>query len=126
MSEFLEANGILVLVFAFALLCLIAIMAPIIYFVYQWRSVRQTQIEAGLQKAEMDAYLKQQMLDRGMSVSEIKTVLESGSGGSGLGEMLKKFGLEPGQWRNWKGNCHSFGKMWGNWDKSRAKMPGQG
>jgi hypothetical protein len=121
MSEFLEANGILVLVLGFVLLSLVVTIAPVVYFIYQWRWVRQSQIDAGLQKAELEAYLKREMLNRGMSASDIKAVLDSGSG-TAFGGVLKTMGISESQWRDFRNKCQGFGKLWANCGKQRANL----
>jgi hypothetical protein len=69
MPEFLN-NSTIIFWFAIVLICVV----PTISF--YWYKIR---------RAEMDTALKQDMLERGMSAEEIKTVLEASSHGDAKG-----------------------------------------
>ncbi len=59
-------------VFVFLVLLLLLIGTLTIFLAIQWRKIRL---------AEMEAVLKQDMLNRGMSADEIRTVLETSMAG---------------------------------------------
>jgi hypothetical protein len=77
MSEFLAANSTLVLILAFILLAVSALLTPFVVAVIQWRLVRHAEIDAAAHWAELEATLKREMLNRGMSAADIRQVLES-------------------------------------------------
>jgi hypothetical protein len=111
MSEFVAANSTLVLILGFILLALSAVLTPFIVFALQWRMVRQAEIEASVQKAEMDAHLKSEMLNRGMSAADIRQVLDAPVEGAKCnGAQAKK---------HWQGFAKKWGRMCGVFGKSR-------
>jgi hypothetical protein len=69
MPEFL-ANSTFIFWAAIVLICVVPTIS------YHWYKIR---------RAEMDTALKQDMLQRGMSAEQIKTVLEASSHGEGTG-----------------------------------------
>jgi hypothetical protein len=132
MQEFLANNGTALVVFSFVLLTVVALLAPVVVFVVQWRRVRQADIEAALYRAELEVSLKKDMLNKGMSADEIQKVLQAsasqrcappefpavfaeffnqaaaqGEAGKAGWEALEKNWKEFG--KGWK----KFGKMWG-------------
>jgi hypothetical protein len=117
MSDFLAANSILVLILAFVLLALSAILTPFVVAVIQWRLVRHAEIDASAHRAELEAALKREMLNRGMSAADIRQVLDShtdavrtaGDGGNADGK--ERFG------KKWA----ALGRMWAAWGKARHR-----
>jgi hypothetical protein len=125
MSDIVAANGMLVLILGFVLLALVAVLTPLVVAVLQWRLVRQSEIEASLQKAEWDAALKREMLERGMSAADIGQVLEShtsaASGSSASSEAFIKDKLGEKDWRAIGRKWAAFGRMWGAGAKSKHR-----
>jgi hypothetical protein len=128
-NEFLARHGTEFLVFAFILLTLAALLAPCLLFLHHWRKVREAEIEAGVARAELQAALKHDMLNRGMSANEIQVVLAAGThantsppsgpaapspGPSPQAEAAKE---ESGGncWEAFAKKWEEFGKQWGDW-----------
>ena len=94
-----------------------AILTPFVVAVIQWRMVRHAEIEASAHRAELEAELKREMLNRGMSAADIRQVLDShtdavraaGEGGNAGGK--ERFG------KKWA----AFGRMWAAWGKARHR-----
>jgi hypothetical protein len=76
MQEFAAGHGTALVVFGFVLLLVGLILSPVFLFIVQWRRVRQAEIDASLQKAELDMSLKQDLANRGLSADDILKVLQ--------------------------------------------------
>jgi hypothetical protein len=117
MSEFLAANSILILILAFVLLALSAILTPFVVAVVQWRMVRHAEIEASAHRAELEAELKRDMLNRGMSASDIRQVLESHTDAvRSAADRCNADGKERFG-KKWA----ALGRMWAAWGKARHR-----
>ena len=94
MQELLNNHGPEVFVVTLVLLGTVAVVVPLVCFTVQWAKVRQAEIEALTYRAELEATLKQEMLNRGMSADEMRQVLEATPGTTrpfaGLFGFLKK------------------------------------
>ena len=67
----------MVLVFGFVLLLVGLVLSPVFFWIVQWRRVAKSEIEALLQKADMEAALKQDLVNRGMSADDIVKLLHA-------------------------------------------------
>jgi hypothetical protein len=111
-SDFLAANSTLVLVLGFGLITLTAVLTPVVLFLFQWRLLRQAEIDAGLQKAELESALKREMLNRGLSAADIRTVMEAHADRMAAPRGPAK---EEEAEKGWEGVVRkwaAFGRMW--------------
>src|SRR5438105_480714 len=112
MQELLNRYGTELFVLSIILLAVVAFVVPVVCFLIQWTKVRQAEIEALMYRAELEATLKQEMLNRGMSGEEMRQVLEATPGGSrpfaGLFGFLRKK------------KCYGDGKAWDEFGKKWA------
>lgn len=123
MQEVLANNGPEVFILALVLLGVTALVVPLVCFTIQWAKVRHAEIEALMYRAELEASLKQEMINRGMSAEEIRKVLEAapgaGRGFAGLFDFLKR------KKQNWDGKCWAdlekkwadLGHKWGDFGR---------
>jgi hypothetical protein len=117
MSDLLAANSILVLILAFVLLALSAILTPFVVAVIQWRMVRQAEIDASAHRTELEMSLKREMLNRGMSAADIRQVLESHTDAvrpaadDGHADGKERLG------KKWA----ALGRMWAAWGKAHHR-----
>jgi hypothetical protein len=126
MQEFLTHNGTELVVFGFILLVVGVVSGAVCFHAVQWRKVRQAEIDAFLSKTELEASLKQDLVNRGLSADEIKQILEASLGGpsrpAGFAAFFRglfkraecakaKAGLKD--WEGLGKQWEDFGKMWG-------------
>jgi hypothetical protein len=118
MHEILMYNPEMVIVFVFILLMVTALLTPVVIFILQWRQVRQAQLDAAVYRTELDAYLKKDMLNRGMSGAEIKLVLEASASGRSFVATATEDASKRATAAD--ANREDFGKMWADFGKHLA------
>jgi len=112
MQEMLSNYGTELFVLSIILIGVSGTVIPMICFSIQWAKVRQAEIEALMYRAELEATLKQEMVNRGMSGEEMRQVLEATPGGgrppfAGLFGFLRRKHPAPDA-KAWE----DFGKKW--------------
>jgi hypothetical protein len=140
MQDFLTSHGEMTLIFLFVILLTGVAITPVVYFLAQWRRVRLAEIEAKAFRAELEAALKRDMLERGMSADDIRKVFliapEEKPASSELEAALADFlhqteaakagagaaqaGVDARPWEELGKAWGKFGKLWARCSKGRS------